>query len=152
MQESNQRDSTIENEIGAAGNVRDVKKVPTVGDLMRSKTVACREDTSAIEVAQIMIVHRIRYCFVLNSHDELIGVIAAKSLQSAAGPQMESAIARDLMLPAVITTSRETTLSQAAAEMYRNKVQHLVVVSGNPNQLVSGIIGATDILEHMATR
>jgi len=152
MQKNYQSASTIENEVDATGRVRDVKKELTVGDLMRSKTVSCREDARAIEVAQIMVVHRIRYCFVLNGHDELIGVIAARSLQSAAGSKLENAIARDLMLPTIITTNRETTLSQAAAEMYRNRVQHLVVVSGNPNHSVSGIIGATDILRHMATR
>jgi len=144
--------SKVEKRDISKDTARALKKEMTVGDIMRAKTVACREDTTAIDVAQIMVVHRVRYCFVLNNRDELVGVIAAKSLQSAAGPKLESTVARDVMLPTICTIKREMTIRQAAAEMHKNKVQHLVVISDHPNLVAVGIIGATDILKHMVTQ
>ena len=123
-----------------------------VGDLLRVESVACQADTSSIEVAQIMMVHRIRYCLVLNKKDELTGIIVARSLQRAAGPRLEQFKAEDVMLPCVTVTADEP-IERAAAKMYLNHLQHLVVVSNRSgSNAVLGLIGATDILRHVCAR
>ena len=128
---------------------KEKRKEKIVGDIVRSTMVACDETTPVIEVAQIMVLHRIRYCFVVNNHDELIGIIAARSLQKAAGSNMGKAVAGEVMLPKIYTARMNTTVTQAAKEMYKNRVQHLVVVTERPNKAAIGIIGATDILRQI---
>lgn len=128
-----------------------VRKATTVADLMRTTAVACHEDTPANEVAQIMVVNRIRYCFVTNDRGELVGIIAARSLQHATG--REGVLAKEVMLPGIVTITPKETIEQAAAEMYRNRVQHLaVILDRQGSQAVLGIIGATDILQSIVAQ
>ncbi len=123
-----------------------------VRDLLRVESVSCQADTSVIEVAQIMMVHRIRYCLVLNKKDELTGIVVARSLQRAAGPRLEQLTAEDVMLPCVTVTAG-VPVERAAAKMYLNHLQHLVVVSDRPgSNAVMGLVGATDILRHVSAR
>jgi CBS domain-containing protein len=121
-----------------------------VGKIQRSRMVACRVDTPAVQVAQIMVYHRVRYCLVENAQDEVVGIVVSRSLQRAA--DSPSTQAADVMLPCVTITPDEPAAA-AAAKMYRNRWQHLLVVSDRPgSSAVLGIVGATDLLRLLAPK
>lgn len=126
---------------------RTCRAIP-VGEIQRAKMVACSLETPAVEVAQIMVYHRVRYCLVQNAQDEVVGIVVSRSLQRAVGS--ESAKAGDVMLPCV-TIGASESVEAALAKMYRNRLQHLLVVSDRAgSNAVVGIVGATDVLRLIA--
>ena len=121
-----------------------------VKDLMRHGAVTCALDTSAKEIAQIMVVNRIRYVVVVDDHGSVAGIISARSLLKAYGKDLDQTTARDILLPYTITTTPATPLSEAIKLMQKMRIQHLVIVSDQPpNKRVVGILSAVDLVKYM---
>ena len=122
-----------------------------VKDLMRHGAVTCSLDTSVKEIAQIMVVNRIRYVVTTDDHGAVTGIISARSLLKAWGQDLDKTVARDILLPYTFTTTPETPLSEAIRMMQKRRIQHLVIVSEQaPQKRVVGILSAVDLVRYMA--
>lgn len=122
-----------------------------VKDLMRHGAVTCDPDATIKEVAQIMVVNRIRYVVVTDDDGSVLGIISARSILKAWGKDLEKTKAKDILLPYTVTTTPETQLSEAIHLMQKRRIQHLVIVSDRPpHKRVVGILSASDIVRHMA--
>jgi CBS domain-containing protein len=121
-----------------------------VKDLMRHGAVTCSPDASVKEVAQIMVVNRIRYVVVTDDHGAVSGIISARSMLKAWGRDLDKTAARDILLPYTVTTTPQTPLSEAIHVMQRRRIQHLVIVSEQaPHKRVVGILSAVDLVRYM---
>jgi len=121
-----------------------------VKDLMRHGAVTCSLDTSVKEIAQIMVVNRIRYVVVTDDHGAVAGIISARSILKAYGKDLDKTLARDILLPYTVTTTPETPLADAVKLMQKRRIQHLVIVSDQPpHKRVVGILSAVDLVRYM---
>jgi len=121
-----------------------------VKDLMRHGAVTCGLDTSVKEIAQIMVVNRIRYVVVTDDHGAVSGIISARSILKAWGQDLEQTTAKDILLPYTVTTTPDTLLAEAIKMMQKRRIQHLVIVSDQaPHRRVVGILAAVDVVKHM---
>ena len=119
--------------------------------LMRRGAITCTEETSIREVAQIMVVNRIRYCVVVNSAHEVVGIISARSILKAFGKDLDKTKAKDILLPYTITIYPSSPLKQAIDIMHKKRIEHIIVVSDKPgSKAVLGILHASDIVSKMA--
>jgi CBS domain-containing protein len=118
---------------------------------MRRGAITCTIDTRIMEVAQIMVYNRIRYCVVLNNNHEVEGIISARSILRAFGRDLTEINAGDILLPYTITITPENSLKDAIELMRKKHIEHLVVVSSRPgSRAVYGILSAADIVRRMA--
>jgi len=123
----------------------------TVMHFMRRGAITCTEETSIREVAQIMVVNRIRYCVVVNSAHEVVGIISARSILKAFGKDLDKTRAKDILQPYTITIHPSSPLSEAIEIMCKKKIEHLIVVSEKPgSKAVLGILYASDLVKEMA--
>ncbi|NTW36369.1 MAG: CBS domain-containing protein [Syntrophobacteraceae bacterium] len=122
-----------------------------VMQLMRRGAITCPEETTVLEVAQIMVVNKIGYCVVTNQKHEVRGIISARSILRAFGKDMESIRAKDIVLPYTITITPSSRLGEAIDLMNRKKIEHLIVVSDRPgSRAILGVLCANDIVDKMA--
>ena len=122
-----------------------------VRDLMRHGTITCTLETPVREVAQIMVMNRIRYVVVTDERNAIGGIISARSILKAWGKDLDKTTAKDILLAYTVTVTPETLLTDAMKMMQRRRIQHLVVVSDRPPQKrVVGILSASDIVRYMA--
>jgi CBS domain-containing protein len=122
-----------------------------VKDLMRHGAVTCTQDTSVKEVAQIMVVNRIRYVVITDDHGAVSGIISARSLLKAWGQDLDKTVARDILLPYTVTTTPETPLAEAVKMMQKRRIQHLVIVNEQAShKRVVGILSAVDLVRYMS--
>jgi CBS domain-containing protein len=122
-----------------------------VRDLMRHGAITCDASTTVKEVAQIMVVNRIRYVVVVDEHNAVLGIISARSILKAWNKDLDKTRAGNIVLPHTVTVTPETPLADAIKLMQSRRIQHLVVLSARPPyQSVAGILSASDIVVHMA--
>jgi predicted transcriptional regulator len=122
-----------------------------VKDLMRHGAVTCSLDTTIKEVAQIMVVNRIRYVVVTEETGAVAGIISGRSILKAWGADLDKTTAKDILLPYTVTTTPETRLTEAIKMMQKRRIQHLVIVSElPPHKRVVGILSASDVVRYMA--
>jgi predicted transcriptional regulator len=121
-----------------------------VKDLMRHGAVTATMDTSVKEIAQIMVVNRIRCVVITDDHGTVAGIISGRSILKAWGRDLDKTTAKDILLPYTVTTTPETPLSEAVKMMQKRRIQHLVIVSEQPpHQRVVGILAAVDLVRYM---
>lgn len=120
-------------------------------NLMRRGAITAGENTSVREVAQIMVVNRIRYCVIVNNAHEVLGIISARSILKAFGEDLDTLKAKDILLPYTITITPNSSLKDAIELMKKRKIEHLIVVSDKPgSKAVFGILHAADVVARMA--
>jgi len=119
--------------------------------LMRRGALTCVDDCSVRDVAQIMVVNSVRYCVILNTEHEVVGIISARSILKAFGKDLDKTKAKDILLPYTITITPLYPLKDALELMTRKKIEHLVVVSDRTgSKAVLGILHAADVVIKMA--
>jgi len=122
-----------------------------VMQLMKRGAITCHEDTNIREVAQIMVVNRVRYCVITNNQNEVQGIISSRSILKAFGNDLEKTSAKDILLPHTVTITTAHPLGDAIELMIKKKIEHLVVVSDRPgSKAVIGILRAADIVKNIA--
>jgi CBS domain-containing protein len=122
-----------------------------VSSLMRRGAVTCTQETSIQEVAQIMVVNRIRYCVVVDEKHQVNGIISNRSILKALGSDLEQTRAKDVLLPYTITITPGTPLRDAADLMARKRIEHIIVVSDRPgSKAIMGLLHAEDVIARMA--
>jgi CBS domain-containing protein len=118
--------------------------------LMRRGAITAGEDFTVREVAQIMVINRIRYCVIVNRAHEVMGIISARSILKAFGEDLDRLKVRDILLPYTITITPSHPLKEAIGLMKKKKIEHLIVVSDRPgSKAVLGMLTAGDIVTHM---
>ena len=123
----------------------------TVLRLMKRGAITCSEEASVREVAQIMVVNRIRYCVVVNQKHEVLGIISARSILRAFGRDLDTTKAKDILLPYTITITPSSPLSAATELMTKKRIEHLIVVSDRPDsKVVYGLLHGEDLVRAMA--
>jgi CBS domain-containing protein len=122
-----------------------------VSNLMRRGSVTCTPETSIQDVAQIMVVNRIRYCVVVDEKHQVKGIISSRSILKALGSDLEQTRAGDVLLPYTITITPGTPLRDAAHLMARKRIEHIIVVSDRPgSKAIMGLLHADDVIARMA--
>ena len=122
-----------------------------VSNLMRRGSVTCTPETSIQDVAQIMVVNRIRYCVVVDEKHQVKGIISSRSILKALGSDLEQTRAEDVLLPYTITITPGTPLRDAADLMARKRIEHIIVVSDRPgSKAIMGLLHAEDVIARMA--
>ena len=120
---------------------------------MRRGAVTCTEDKSIREVAQIMVVNRLRYCVVVNGRNEIQGIISSRSILKAFGKNLDTTRAGDILIPYTVTVTQNTAPADAVKLMQEKKVEHIIVISDkSKSKVILGILSAADIVRHMAQR
>lgn len=121
-----------------------------VKDLMRHGAITCTVDTPVKEIAQIMVVNRIRCVVITDEHGAVVGIISGRSILKAWGKDLDKTTAKDILLPYTVTTTPDTPLAEAVKIMQKRRIQHLVIVSEKPpHQRVVGILAAVDLVKYM---
>jgi len=125
-----------------------------VGQVMRRGAITCSEETSLRDIAQIMVVNRVRYCVVINSNHEVRGLISADSIIESFGEDLDLTKAKNVLQPlSVFAATSGSPLRKAIATMNEHKTEHLIVIADQPgSQAVLGILFASDIIARMAKR
>jgi CBS domain-containing protein len=122
-----------------------------VSNLMRRGAITCTRETSIQEVAQIMVVNRIRYCVVVDEKHAVKGIISSRSILKALGSDLEQTKAKDVLLPYTITITPDTPLKDAADLMAKKRVEHIIVVADRPgSKAIMGLLHAEDVIARMA--
>ena len=122
-----------------------------VSSLMRRGAITCTQETSIQEVAQIMVVNRIRYCVVIDEKHEVKGIISTRSILKALGSDLEKTRVKDVLLPYTITITPGTPFKDAADLMAKKRVEHIIVVSDRPgSKAIMGLLHAEDVIARMA--
>jgi predicted transcriptional regulator len=118
--------------------------------VMRPGAFTCTDETTLRDVAQIMTIHNIRYCVVVNDQHEILGVISARSILMGFGKDLEQTTARDILLPYTVTISPNTPLKDAVDLMIKKKIEHLIVIPDRPGaKAILGLLHAEDIVDKM---
>jgi CBS domain-containing protein len=118
---------------------------------MKRGAITCTEDASVREVAQVMVMNRIRYCVVVNQKHEVLGIVSARSILRAFGRDLDSTKAKDILLPYAITITPNSPLSTAIELMVKKRIEHLIVVSDRPDsKVVYGLLHGEDLVRAMA--
>lgn len=120
--------------------------------LMRRGAITCGEDAGVGEIAQIMVINKIRYCVVLNLDNEVDGIIFSKNIVQSFNRDIDKLKAKDILVPYTVTITPQTILKDAIELMRKEKIEYLIVVSDQPSsRAVIGILHAEDIVEQMAS-
>lgn len=134
----------------------------TVKDVMTNRVVAVRESATFREMADMLRHTRISAFPVIDSHDQVVGVVSeadllVKEAVQAAGTSFVAALrhvredekargvtAADLMTRPAITIGPDASVAEAARVMYDRRVKRLPVVNATGHLL--GIISRADVL------
>jgi len=117
-----------------------------VRDCMHAGVLTCSADTRLVEVAGIMIEHRVHAVAVIDDTRRPIGVVAALDVVAAAiRDEHERVTARvATATEPLITISTDAPLDRAAKLMTKHRVHHLIVVDPADGHPV-GVLSTLDI-------
>jgi CBS domain-containing protein len=123
----------------------------TVGDVMSSVTLVCREETPALEVARGLTDSRFRSVVVVNAAGRLRGMISVGDFLGCLDDGACAGKTAAQIMHRASTVPRDATLQQAATQMIEHHLHRLVVVDpDSPEALPLGIISSYDIVNEMA--
>ena len=118
-----------------------------VRDVASSAVVTVGPEQTLRDAAKIMAKHRVGSAVVQDA-EMLAGILTERDVLTAvaSGANPDSTSIQDVMTPDVVTVGPEWDLVEAAAEMARHRIRHLVVYQGS--QLL-GILSVRDVLPHL---
>ncbi|MDI6639559.1 MAG: CBS domain-containing protein [Methanocellales archaeon] len=125
-----------------------------VRDVMTRGVVTVRLDTSAKEVAEVLIENNISGVVVVNSMGEAWGVVTETDLVKCYAEGKIDVVAEDIMSPQTLAVDPETSLKDAAAFMHSHQIHRAFVMSARSAYVTKsvpiGVISATDIARELA--
>ena len=115
-----------------------------VRDVASSAVVAVGPAQSMREAAQLMAKHRVGSAVVQDA-EQLIGILTERDVLNAvaSGEVPDEVSVQDIMTADVVTVGPDWDLVEAAGEMARRRIRHLVVYEGG--QLL-GVLSVRDVL------
>ncbi len=121
-----------------------------VRDVASSAVVAGGPAQSLREATQLMAKHRVGSAVVQDA-EQLVGILTERDVLNAvaSGAEAETVTVQDIMTADVVTVGPDWDLVEAAAEMARRRIRHLVVYEGG--QLL-GVLSVRDVLPALLPR
>jgi CBS domain-containing protein len=118
-----------------------------VRDVASSAVVVVGPEHSVLEAARLMDRHRVGSAVVTDA-EQLAGILTERDVLRAVaqGADPEATKVADRMTRDVVTVGPEWDLIEAAEEMARRRIRHLVVFEGG--QLL-GVLSVRDVLPHL---
>jgi CBS domain-containing protein len=118
-----------------------------VRDVASSAVVTVGPEQTLRDAARIMAKHHVGSAVVQDA-EMLVGILTERDVLTAvaAGADPDGTPIQEVMTPDVVTVGPEWDLVEAAAEMARHSIRHLVVYQGS--QLL-GILSVRDVLPHL---
>jgi CBS domain-containing protein len=115
-----------------------------VRDVASSAVVAVGPAASLREATQLMAKHRVGSAVVQDA-EQLIGILTERDVLNAvaSGTVPDEVTVQDIMTADVVTVGPDWDLVEAAGEMARRRIRHLVVYEGG--QLL-GVLSVRDVL------
>jgi CBS domain-containing protein len=115
-----------------------------VRQVASSAVVTVGPTQSLREAARLMATHRVGSAVVQDA-EHLAGILTERDVLEAvaAGAEPEGSTVQEFMTPDVVTVGPEWDLIEAAGEMARRRIRHLVVYDGG--QLL-GVLSVRDVL------
>ena len=115
-----------------------------VRDVASSAVVAVGPAQSLREATQLMAKHRVGSAVVQDA-EQLVGILTERDVLNAvaSGAEAETVTVQEIMTADVVTVGPDWDLVEAAAEMARRRIRHLVVYEGG--QLL-GVLSVRDVL------
>ncbi len=115
-----------------------------VRDVASSAVVAVGPAQSLREATQLMAKHRVGSAVVQDA-EQLIGILTERDVLNAvaSGRLPDEVTVQDIMTADVVTVGPDWDLVEAAGEMARRRIRHLVVYEGG--QLL-GVLSVRDVL------
>jgi CBS domain-containing protein len=115
-----------------------------VRDVASSAVVAVGPAQSLREATQLMAKHRVGSAVVQDA-EQLIGILTERDVLNAvaSGTAPDEVTVQDIMTADVVTVGPDWDLVEAAGEMARRRIRHLVVYEGG--QLL-GVLSVRDVL------
>ena len=115
-----------------------------VRDVASSAVVAVGPAQSLREATQLMAKHRVGSAVVQDA-EQLIGILTERDVLNAvaSGTLPDEVTVQDIMTADVVTVGPDWDLIEAAGEMARRRIRHLVVYEGG--QLL-GVLSVRDVL------
>jgi CBS domain-containing protein len=121
-----------------------------VKDIMRKKVATLDESKHLIDVAKLMVGHKVAGkgigSVVITKKGRAVGIVTERDFIekiAVRGLDVRKVRVRNIMSSPIISCSPETTISEAAGIMGKRGIRHLLVMEGN--KLV-GIIAAYDLV------
>jgi len=126
-----------------------------VGDLMSPEPIVVRADAPLAEAAHLIDRHAVTGLPVVNDAGALVGVVSQTDLVRARGAEhlwagWPGLAVRHVMTSPALTTTRSTTVAEAAREMERRQVHRLVVVADEDPSRAIGVLSTSDLVRDMA--
>jgi CBS domain-containing protein len=121
-----------------------------VRDVASSAVVAVGPAQSLREATQLMAKHRVGSAVVQDA-EQLVGILTERDVLNAvaSGAEAETVTVQDIMTADVVTVGPDWDLVEAAAEVARRRIRHLVVYEGG--QLL-GVLSVRDVLPALLPR
>ena len=115
-----------------------------VRDVASSAVVAVGPAQSLREAAQLMAKHRVGSAVVQDA-EQLVGILTERDVLNAvaSGTAPDEVSVQEIMTADVVTVGPDWDLVEAAGEMARRRIRHLVVYEGG--QLL-GVLSVRDVL------
>jgi CBS domain-containing protein len=115
-----------------------------VRDVASSAVVAVGPMQSMRDAAKLMAQHRVGSAVVQDA-EQLVGILTERDVLNAVatGDELEDVSVQDIMTHDVVTVGPDWDLVEAAGEMARRRIRHLVVYEGG--QLL-GVLSVRDVL------
>jgi CBS domain-containing protein len=115
-----------------------------VRDVASSAVVAVGPAQSLREATRLMAKHHVGSAVVQDA-EQLVGILTERDVLNAvaSGAEAEAVTVQDIMTADVVTVGPDWDLVEAAAEMARRRIRHLVVYEGG--QLL-GVLSVRDVL------
>lgn len=118
-----------------------------VKDIMTTQVLTIQETASFKEVIQLLVEIDISGLVVVNSLDEVVGVITVKDVLVAYDYlQQIKAPIKDYVSDGVISATEETTIEDASHMLVQNNILRLPVIK---DKKLVGIVSRRDILRHI---
>lgn len=122
-----------------------------VEEIMQTEVVTCPVDATIFDALQLMKKHNIRHLPIVNTDNELVGIIAERNLKDGLSPSFQeltdhrffSQPVSQYMVTELITAHRLDFVEDLAAILYEHKIGCIPIVE---NQQVIGLVTETDML------
>ena len=125
-----------------------------VRDVMVKGVVTVHLDTSAKEIAEVLIDNNISGVVVVDSMGETWGVVTDMDLVKCYAEGKIDLVAGDIMSPQTLAVDPEMDLKDAAAFMHSHQIHRAFVMSAKSAYVTKnipiGVISATDVARELA--
>jgi signal-transduction protein with cAMP-binding, CBS, and nucleotidyltransferase domain len=130
-------------------NNSDSTKLTTVREILKTKLETLTSSSSAQQAAKKLRNSRSSSLLVVDTSGKSIGILTERDLVRkicAFHKQSSETIVTDIMSSPIITVIANSSLREAADEMIKHKVRHLLVLDDGREQ---GIISANDFANYL---